>query len=250
MEKNYYRDYYRFEREHWWFRARREILRNYIGRRIHQGKPLSVLNIGAATGSSSEMLMAFGKVTSIEYDRDCIEMVKDKLSFPISFGDILNLDFMDGSFDLVCAFDVIEHVGDDRRALSEMTRVCRPGGHLLVTVPALMQLWSEHDIINHHFRRYDLPQLEALFATQPACRKVFSSYFNARLFPLVYAARKLFKGKTKQEEGENLRSDMEKYQAGPADGLLYRIMEGEKSRLTKGKPFRIGVSILGHYTVG
>lgn len=248
MDTNYYRDYYRFEREHWWFKARREILRQYIARHIYAGSPLNILNIGAATGASSEMLGAFGPVTSTEYDQGCIDFVKDKLPFPILRGDIRSLQFPDAAFDLVCAFDVIEHVEDDAQAVREMQRVCRQGGgHLLVTVPALMSLWSEHDEINHHFRRYETPEIEALFAQNTTADKQFVSYYNARLFPMIYAARKLsnlLASKTKEKE---LQSDFEKFKSGFLSDALYRIMAGESGRLLRQKPYRLGVSILAHY---
>ena len=163
MDKNYYKEYYHLEREHWWFQARGKILLKHL-KCVFQGQPnIRILNIGAATGRSSELLMQLGDVTSVEFDTDCYEFSRDFVKIPIVQGSILDLAFSDDTFDLVCAFDVIEHVEDDTLAVSEMRRVCKPGGVMCVTVPAFMFLWSEHDVVNHHFRRYTSPILRGLF---------------------------------------------------------------------------------------
>src|SRR5690242_8960201 len=107
MDKGYYVEYYRLEREHWWFRARKNIIFNHI-RSLTSSRDLKILNIGAATSASSEMLSYFGEVTSLEYDKDCCEFVKRMSGKEFICASITELPFADGSFDLVCAFDVIE----------------------------------------------------------------------------------------------------------------------------------------------
>jgi len=92
------------------------------------------------------MLEKFGDVTSIEYDEDCCQFLNEVLHIPALQGSITELEFEDNSFDLVCAFDVIEHVEDDSKAASEMLRVCKKDGLVFATVPAFMLLWSEHDV--------------------------------------------------------------------------------------------------------
>lgn len=245
MNKQYYKDYYRYERAHWWFCARRHILHTYIAKNVAVQGKLNIINIGAATGASSEMLLQFGDVTSTEYDTDCIDFVKDKLNFPIQQADITALQFADATFDVVCAFDVIEHVADDALAFKELVRVCKPNGHILITVPAFMTLWSEHDEINHHFRRYEVSELEALAGTQPV-QKVFTSYFNARLYPLIAAVRRMSRMRPKKVKTE-LHSDFEKFNPGVVNNLFYNIMAGEANRLQKRQAFKKGVSILAHY---
>jgi 2-polyprenyl-3-methyl-5-hydroxy-6-metoxy-1,4-benzoquinol methylase len=245
MDKQYYKDYYRYEREHWWFCARRHILQSYIAKNIAGNKNLQILNIGAATGASSEMLAEFGTVTSTEYDADCINFVKDKLDFPIQQADITKLQFSDESYDVVCAFDVIEHVENDPLAVNELVRVCKPGGHIVVTVPAFMSLWSEHDVINHHFRRYEETEMEQLFSKQPVT-KIFTSYFNARLYPLIATVRRLSGLKPKKDKTE-LRSDFEKFNPGLVNNFFYNIMAGEARYLQQQNSYKKGVSILAHY---
>src|SRR5690606_21035392 len=111
---------------------------------------------------------------------------------------VTDLPFEPHSFDLVCAFDVIEHVENDSLAMQEMYRVCKPGGHVAITVPADMALWSEHDVINHHFRRYT--KAELLKVSDAAGFTVsFISCFNSFLYPFIRLARSL-KKKVKKEK--------------------------------------------------
>ncbi len=200
MDAHYYKEYYHLERNHWWFVARGNILMNYIRKNIYSDQPLRILNVGAATGRSSELLQQFGKVESLEYDKACFEFTRDNVKIDIINASVLDLPYEDNSFDLVCAFDVIEHVEDDALAVREMQRVCKPGGQVFVTVPAYMFLWSEHDVVNHHFRRYKLNELSHLFTSG---RINYKSYFNFWLFPPIAFFRilsKLFSREKKEGE--------------------------------------------------
>jgi ubiquinone/menaquinone biosynthesis C-methylase UbiE len=190
MNKEYYKEYYDLERNHWWFKVREKIIKEQLIRAIDPSQErIKILNIGAATGRSSQMLLEIGEVTSIEYDEACCHFTSNETNLEIQQGTILDLQFADQSFDLVCAFDVIEHVKDDVTAQKEMYRVCRTGGIICVTVPAYMSLWSKHDEINMHFRRYTLPQLLSLFY-QPG-QFIKKTYFNIILLPLIWLMRKI-----------------------------------------------------------
>src|SRR6266487_1504094 len=109
MDKAYYEEYFHLERNHWWFRARKEII-NALLKKYFPVRNVRVLNIGAATGETSIWLSEFGKVTSVEYEKECCDFVKKKLNLDYIHGSITSLAFPDNSFELVCAFDVIEHV--------------------------------------------------------------------------------------------------------------------------------------------
>ena len=242
MDKDYYRLYYSIEREHWWFRARENILRSIIEKNILpkiEGKP-RILNIGAATGRSSEWLEKYGDLVSLEYDQACIEFVKDKTHIPIRFGDILNLDLPSDSFDLVCVFDVIEHVEDDQKAVAEIKRVLKKSGYFFITVPAYMHLWSMHDEVNHHFRRYTRKNLSSLFSKDDHIRV---SYFNFILYPMILLSRslnKMIKGKK-----QTRKSDFESFNPGGLmNKLLFRIFNSEKGILKNNIDFPWGVSLL------
>lgn len=194
MDKNYYKEYYTLERNHWWFKVRAKIILFLIDKSLsdYPNTTLKVLNIGAATGRTSEILSKYGEVTSLEFDKDCCDFAKNNLNLDIINGSILELPFDTETFDLVCAFDVIEHVYDDFTAVTEMKRVCKNGGLIVVTVPAYMQLWSQHDVVNHHFRRYTKTNLLQLF-NKIKLTPNFTTYFNTLLFLPIFIFRILGK---------------------------------------------------------
>ncbi|HEX3035903.1 MAG TPA: class I SAM-dependent methyltransferase [Thermodesulfobacteriota bacterium] len=191
MDRRYYDEYYFLERNHWWFRVRASIIMDYLRRIDPKNKTLTILNIGVATGASTEMLNQIGQVTSIEYDKGCAEFTSKELGIPVTSASILDLPFKNNSFDLVCAFDVIEHVEDDQKAVDEMKRVCKPGGTISITVPAFKFIWSRHDVVNKHYRRYIMKDIVNLFQTRNDGKITCKTYFNSILFPAISAFRLL-----------------------------------------------------------
>lgn len=190
MDKNYYKEYFRLERNHWWFKVRGKIIIFLIDKSFETAHPktLKVLNIGAATGKTSEILAKYGEVTSLEFDLDCCIFAKNELGLDIINGSILELPFDNDSFDVVCAFDVIEHVENDLQAIAEMKRVCKKGGMLTVTVPAFMSLWSHHDFVNQHYRRYTQKTLVEIFnVNELKANKL--TYYNTLLFLPIFIFR-------------------------------------------------------------
>ena len=191
MNQAYYQEYYHIEREHWWFLVRNKIIMNHLRGKLPANRPLKILNVGVATGYSSQLLAEFGQVKSVEYDQECYEFTKATVPIDLIQGSILELPFENDSYDLVCAFDVIEHVVEHELAVQEMQRVCKSSGLVCVTVPAFQFLWNQHDDVNHHVRRYTRPLLESLF--QKTGRIRFSSYFNFLLFFPIAGFRLLSK---------------------------------------------------------
>jgi SAM-dependent methyltransferase len=249
MNPSYYKKYFDIERNHWWFKARSAIISDYIFHRIvNAPNQIKILNIGVATGASTLMLSSFGSVESIEYNQECIDFIKDRVNFKIIQGDILNLPFGDNQFDLVCAFDVIEHVEFDTKARDELIRVCKPCGSILITVPALMTLWSKHDLINHHYRRYNKKMLLSLFSESDQKGIIqFCSYFNFFLFPIILIARKIQNLIKPLRHNEKLKSDFETFQANGLHNLLFNIFKSERLFLIKGIRLPIGVSLILQY---
>ena len=242
MDREYYRQYYNFERNHWWFKVRSHIIGRKV-KNISGGRDeLRILNIGAASGHTSELLNQFGSVKSVEYDKDCCDFLRDQLNMDVVNASITALPFDNSSFDLVCAFDVIEHVDDDQKAVEEMIRVCSNNGFVFITVPAFMDLWSNHDEINHHKRRYLLRQIKELFKNKPG-QVIFKSYFNTLLFPLIYVVRKLINTFPKLFKTDNKKSDFELGNNKIINSALYGLFSIERILLRCIKlPF--GVSIL------
>lgn len=239
MDKNYYIEYYKLERENWWFKARLEIIRAQI-KKITKGRHnLKILNIGTATGATSIMLQEFGSVKSIEYDKDCYEFVKQRLDIDLEQGSILDLQFRDEEYDLVCAFDVVEHVEDDKKAVAEMLRVCKSEGNIMITVPAFNFLWSKHDEVNHHFRRYTWAMLKPLFNHE---KVVFHSYFNSILFFPITAVRLLSKLFPLNRKGSG--SDFGLVNSAVLNKIFYRLFKSENIFLASGISLPFGISLI------
>jgi len=248
MQHDYYKEYYDLERKHWWFVAREKIITNYIKKLIQEktlvGQDLKILNVGCGPGRSSQYLSVFGNVVSVEYDKYCCEFASEKTGLEIINGSITELPFEDQSFDLVCAFDVIEHVENDLLAVTEMKRVTKKEGVIFITVPTFMSLWSHHDVINHHFRRYKLPEIERLFNTVKDGNKIYTSYFNFFLFPPIYMVRKLSNLLKAGSKRSGSGSDFEAFKPGILNDLLYRLMSFESKFLNKNIKLPFGVSLL------
>lgn len=241
MDRDYFNKYYNLERTHWWFLVRAAIITDTIKYRITNAAPLSILNIGSATGRTSEILQEFGNVISVEYDLESVEFCKNILKTPVINASINNLPFPNEKFDLVCAFDVIEHVKDDENAISEMYRVCKPSGSLFITVPAFQFLWSAHDEINHHYRRYKKSDLLKLFSkNNGSILRV--TYFNSILFVPIFILRKIqVIFCSKKAIAEN--SDFESIKSPFINKIFYLIFSLERWMIKK-ISFPFGVSIL------
>jgi SAM-dependent methyltransferase len=243
MDAAYYQTYYRFERDHWWFRAREQIVVGHVGSLIgHLGRPLRILNVGVATGRSSEVLARFGTVVSIEYDRATAEVARSVLGATVLRASIAELPCADCTFDLVCALDVLEHVENDRAATEELKRVCAPGGFVCVTTPAFQALWSHHDEVNHHLRRYYMRDVERLFASGGTV--VYSTYFTCILFPALFAFRVATRMLPNRTGRGDAGSDFTVRNPPAVERLLYRLMLIDASWISHRRRLPFGASLL------
>jgi SAM-dependent methyltransferase len=138
---------------HWWFRGRRQIIRTELDR-LPLVPGARVLDAGCGSGRTLVELVDYGEAAGLELDSDAAQLARDRGIAEIQVGRLEELPWPQESFDLITCLDVIEHTQNDRLALGELHRVCKPGGFLLVTVPAYQALWSMHDEANHHYRRY------------------------------------------------------------------------------------------------
>ena len=239
MNKSYVQRYVALERSHWWFLVRKKILQGLLTKNLPT-KSLKILNVGAAGGASSEWLSDYGEVCSVENDIFFIEYLRSRGTNVIA-ANVTKLPFNDDTFDLVCAFDVIEHVEDHHGALNELYRVCKNNGYICITVPAFQQLWSHHDVVNGHFRRYHFKQLQSIVQQNISVDFKTWTYFNTILFIPIYLVRKFqkFRGNAIQQE----YSDFESYKTGSLiNKVLYKLFALEIGWL---KFFRLpfGVSL-------
>lgn len=172
--------------DHWWFRGRRRIVNGEL-ERLALPADARLLDAGCGSGRTLDDLARYGRVIGLDISPTAVSVARAR-GHDVRLADIADIPLPAGRFDVVTCLDVLEHVADDRRALSELVRVTRPGGAILVTVPAYPALWSQHDVANEHFRRYRRTALRAL-AAETGCAFVRDTHFNALLLPPIALVR-------------------------------------------------------------
>jgi SAM-dependent methyltransferase len=226
------------DEHHWWYRGRRRVIRAELDRLpLPQGA--RVLDAGCGSGRTLQELVDYGEVCGIELNTDAAELARGRALGDVQVGRLEELPWEDQTFDLITCLDVIEHVPDDTVALAELRRVCRPGGWLLVTVPAYQALWSRHDEANHHYRRYSRAALRAAAASGGWQLERISSFNSLLLAPA--AAVRLAQRRLGTRNGYTNDLDL-----GPAwlNDVLERPLALEASWLARGRTLPAGLSLL------
>lgn len=177
------------EDAHWWFVARRRVLASLIERRARPPADSLVLDMGCGSGGNMQMLSRFGTVEGIEYDAPAREIAAARGIGTVAPGGLPDgLQIEDGRYGLIGMFDVLEHIEQDTASLTKLGRKLTPDGRLVISVPALPWLWSEHDVTHHHFRRYTASSLRQTIA-DAGLQADGVGYFNTLLFPVALVQR-------------------------------------------------------------
>ncbi len=171
------------EDRHWWFASRTRALLALLDRYVGPGNQRDVLDVGAGAGNMFHHLAHYGKVVGVDNNPRPIAVAHER-GYDVRLGDAHDLPFEDERFDLVALLDTVEHCPDDATVLKECFRVTRPGGYLVVTVPAFMWLWSYNDVLNKHQRRYTAGELSARLR-EAGYRIRYITYNNFFVFPLA-----------------------------------------------------------------
>ncbi|MGC9003398.1 MAG: class I SAM-dependent methyltransferase [bacterium] len=235
MNEEEYERMFLLEDFYWWFKGRRLIVRSALkGVKIDK-----VLDVGCGTGGNLSLFNGF--VVGVDVSMKALSLARRrKKDALLCLGQAENLPFKDNSFDLVLALDLLEHLPDDMKGLSEMHRVLKKGGSLLITVPAYKFLWSEHDEALHHFRRYSKGEIKgkmekAGFTIKFISHAIVLPFFPIALFRLI---QRLLK--RKNEKPKTSLIILPPF----LNDILFKILKGEANLIGKGISFPFGVSII------
>jgi SAM-dependent methyltransferase len=189
---------------HWWYRARRKVLASLITRCVPRRQDMRILEIGCGTGHNLAMLSQFGTVDAIEIDPASRAIAAERLKRPIGDAPLPELPGVpDAHYDVIALLDVLEHIADDHAALVSIRKKLRPGGRILLTVPAHPWMWSGHDVANHHFRRYSRSAFRDVIVKSGMKIETMTA-FNSLLFPAAVAQRAVAKLTAKEGTADAL----------------------------------------------
>ena len=229
------------DERHWWYRGRRRVIRAQLDRLlpvVREG--FAALDAGCGSGRNLDVLARYGVAVGVDISPYAVAAAHARGHAGVRLGTVEHLPFDDASFDLVTCFDVIEHMPDDRLVLRELRRVTRPGGLLLVTVPAYPSLWSAHDVANEHKRRYRRATLDRA-AADAGWAPVSSTHFNSVLLAPAALVRL-----AERHHDPAAHSDLD---IGPP--ALNRVFElplaFEAALVRHGARLPFGLSIMGVY---
>jgi len=242
MKHEEYERMYRFEDRYWWFVARRHLITSLLGTHYPQDGRLQILDIGCGTGAMLDELAPFGHVVGADFSPEALQFcVTRGVGADLARADVRRLPFADASFDIVTAMDIVEHIDDDKAAACEILRVLKPGGRLLVTVPAFDSLWSEHDEALHHHRRYTVPHLKDLFQRVGlTVDKV--SYTVTTLFPAIWVFRQISNLLPKRRAEGEKKANLINFSA-PVNAALLSLSQWE-TRLVHRRNLPFGVTVV------
>lgn len=238
MDRDYELQTHRAEDRHWWYRGRRDVIERVIAD-LKLPARARILDAGCGSGRNMIELARHGTVSGVELSGPSVDVARARGAGEVIAGSVLDMPFDSDSFDLSVCLDVIEHLEDDVGALRELRRVLAPGGSLLVTVPAYQWLWSGHDEVNHHHRRYTRRSLQRV-AEQAGWEQVRTTYFNSLLLPLAILLRVLERFSRKTTE-----SSLDLWvPPQPLNWLLERPLALEAALIGRGGRIPAGLSLL------
>jgi SAM-dependent methyltransferase len=226
------------EREYWWHIGRLRIIQTYIDKVLGTSTDVQILNIGCGTGGTIDLLEQYGTVDNVDISNEAIKFMKKNGYKRLYKVDDIDLPFKDKSYDLICAFDVLEHIAKESSALKEWYRVLKPGGSLIITVPAYQWLWSNHDVSLEHKRRYTKKRL-GLATTKAGFLVNKSSYAIVFSLPLIIAFRFINKLSHQDASEETSYVKVPKQINSLFTKLLY-----VEARLHQFMPFPAGTSVI------
>ena len=239
MKPAEYRRLYETEETQWWFAGQRAIASSLLETAVGSEPfaPRRLLDAGCGAGFNLLALAPLGRAVGIDLAPEAIAFCRERGVRAVR-ASLLALPFPAAAFDVVTSFDVIYHawVTDDRVAVAEMARVLRPGGVLLVRVPALRLLWGAHDVEVQSRHRYTRAELRELLESC-ALRVEQATYCNSLLFPLLLARRTL--DRVLGREGSDVG-----FLPAPLEWLFRRALLTEAALVRAGLSLPVGASVV------
>ncbi len=241
MDSRLTKRYGELEQWHWWFRGRQRVLETVLANELGRATDLVVVSLGCGPPDGLTWLLrwAGGRGRVVGVDAEGYQGRTATGSIIYTVGDVQAVPLVSGSFDVVLALDVLEHLDDDTAGLRESFRLLKPGGLLVVTVPAMPSLWGGQDVVSHHRRRYTRASLYRAFVRSQLPRPRLT-FFNTLLFPIIAGVRwtRLGLGFSARN-----RSDFDDNDPGLINELLAGVFAAERYLVGK-VPMPFGVSLL------
>lgn len=217
--------------ENFYFKGKNE-LKDILISKLNKNN-LKILVIGIGVGEEIKITQKYGEFNVVDKNQKVLDMLGDNVKKKL--GDACNLPHPSNNFNLVMAFDVLEHVEDDHKSLSEIHRVLQPGGHFIFTVPAYPFLFSSHDRALNHQRRYSKKELKSKLSH--FFNKVQMGSWNSLLLPFIALSRIRNKSQINKVDNQNIPLLLDK--------LFYSILHLENKLIKKGRSFPFGLSLWG-----
>lgn len=240
MNPEEYEVMFQVEDHHWWYLGMEQITCGLLDQTVGRGRDLRVLDAGCGTGAVMRYLAPYGRVTGFDYAAEALRFSRQRGHTRLTQASVMQLPFADREFDLIVSFDVLSEAGvDDAAALREFARVLKPGGHLLIRLPAFRWMRGQHDVAVNVSHRYTRPEIKQQL-TCANLAPVKTSYANTFLFPIALAKRWSERLTARPQTGSDLTLD-----PGPLNGVLRGILSAEAPLVRSiGLPFGLTVVAL------
>jgi SAM-dependent methyltransferase len=238
MEAEAYENMANVQSQHWWYVGRRKVIEKLFGF-THINGDASILEVGCGPGGNLKLLSCFGRVSAMEVDSYAAEIARSKNIAEVKEGALPDaIPFQQDSFDIVCLFDVVEHIERDKEALISIKPYLKGDGKILITVPAYQWMFGSHDRYNHHYRRYGSKSLKKLL-NETGYIVEYNTYFNTLLFPLAVFVRLL-----ERLRGKGVVAGQE-VPVSPVNNMLAKIFSFEAKGLNYFRfPFGLSIAVI------
>src|SRR3989344_84436 len=192
MEKSYYKNYFVLEKTHWLFKIRRKIFFYFIQKYSKPGS--KIFDFGCGSGYLVGELQKMGHdAHGMDFEKEAIDYGTNSGIKNLTLGKGDKLEYANKNFDLLTAFDVLEHIENEKPVIEELVRILKPGGKMIISVPAYQWLWGVQDEVSHHFRRYTAGSLLKVLSADKNLKILRKTYFNTFLFLPIVIVRMLSK---------------------------------------------------------